>query len=170
MQESGETGDVKLFKDVVKDAAEQAAGAAVFGGVSKVGTLAETLGGIEVIPRGTKLALGLSERGMLEAFAEARGAVSVNTAYDLGYVRTRLNDPSTFKAVFKEIAETFVKNKGSLEFNLTGLKPGIKGFTTDELEVILGSKSLTRATKFYRDGVQLTGRALKEALTPWLKK
>jgi hypothetical protein len=45
-----------------------------------------------------------------------------------------------------------------------------KGFTTDEVEVILESKSLTRATKFYREGVLLTGRALKEALAPWIKK
>ncbi|RKG52236.1 hypothetical protein D7X30_34160 [Corallococcus sp. AB011P] len=135
--------------------------------VAAAGRLAKELGGTTPIPKGTNLALGLSET--LDKFSASQGAVSVFGAWDKGFLRIPfLAQREVFMSKFATIVDTFIENGGRIKFDLTGLDPAIKGGVTEwELLQILGTKRWEAATDFFRQGERLTGAALEEALKPW---
>jgi len=132
---------------------------------STAGKLAKELGGTTPIPKGTNLAFGFSPS--LENFAESQNAVSVFKAWEKSFLRINVGMFRELQQTFGAIVDTFLKNGGRIKFDLTGLQQGIEGATTWELRKILGSKLWEAGTDFFRDGKQLTGAALKEALKPW---
>jgi hypothetical protein len=132
---------------------------------STAGKLANKLGGTTPIPHGTNLAFGFSPS--LEKFAESQNAVSVFKAWEKSFLRINVGIFKELQQTFGAIVDTFIKNGGRIKFDLTGLQQGIEGATTWELRKILGSKLWEAGTDFFRNGKQLTGDALKEALKPW---
>jgi RHS repeat-associated protein len=136
------------------------------GGPGYAGLIAKELGGAKPIPVGTNLALSLPET--LEAFAKAQdSAVSVFGAWDREYLGAAIGNVKEFKGLFHRISATFIANGGRLKFNLTGIKAGLEGTTTWELQQILKSPELEKSADFFLNGVQLTGAKLEEALKPW---
>jgi hypothetical protein len=131
--------------------------------------IVNAIGGTEVIPRGTNLALGFSNT--LDQFARARNAVSIFTAWDRQYLNIPfLADPEVLIPKLATIARTFIGNGGRIQFNLTGLNPRyVPSVTGDELRTILapGNGDLLRATDFFENGKELLDEAREAALQAW---
>ncbi|MEW5885008.1 MAG: hypothetical protein AB1725_12420, partial [Armatimonadota bacterium] len=130
-----------------------------------VGALVKELYGTTAIPSGTNLAFGFARH--LDDFEKSQGAVSVFSAWELGYHQLPVGQLSVLKGNFSNIVNAFVGNGGRIKFDLTGLKPGIEGATSWELRQILGNPQWEVAADFFRNGEQVTGTALEEALKPW---
>jgi hypothetical protein len=103
----------------------------------------------------------------LEAFAETQRAVSVFGAYGRKFIGVAVASPSILKSFFVRISFEFISKGNRLKFDLTGLEVGKAGMTTWELQQVLKQGYLEAGTDFFKDGVQLTGKKLEQALKPW---
>ena len=117
----------------------------------------------------TSIALGLRNFGagdadVLANFAKKVGAFEVNQWYKLGVDVTK-----SFQNTFKEVTDLVVESGGKINFDITNL--GLKetralkgkglyddgvGYTQWELNQILDSPALLKATDFFENGVKVS--------------